>query len=142
MDVRRPHGVPIHDLKEIVAGAVGGQAVGRGVVAVEPVLALGVGAELATEVVGRLVVRVLEVVLAVGGRLPDVEDGVGNGLASQEVGDGAVHQADLALRVGVLDDGVAVLTEGGVGRPEGPEDGGGGGIDVALGDDLVGDLIY
>jgi hypothetical protein len=34
--------------------------------AVEPVLAVGVGAELAAQVVGGLVVRVLEVVLAVG----------------------------------------------------------------------------
>lgn len=141
VDVGGPHGVPVHELEELVRGAVGGQAVGRGVVAVEPVPALLVGAELGAEVVGSLVVRVLEIVLAVGRRLPDVEDGAGDGLAGQEVRDSAVHESDAAIKVGFLDDGAAELTEGSVGGPEGPEDGRGGGVDVAFRDDLVGDLV-
>lgn len=110
-------------------------------VAVEPILAVLVGLELAAQVVGRLVLRVLEVVLAVGAGLPDVEDGVGDGLAGQQVGDGAVHEGDAARGVGILDDGGAVVAEGGVGGPEGAEDGGRGRVDVALCHDFVGDFI-
>lgn len=113
----------IHKLEQIVGGAVSGQRVGGRVVAVEPVLAVLIGTELAAEVVWRLVVWVLEVVLAVGRGLPDVEDSAGNGLAGEKVSDGAVHLADLAVRGRVLDDGGAVVAEGGVGRPEGTEDG-------------------
>lgn len=141
VDVRRSHGMPVHELEQLVRRPISGQRVRRRVVAVEPVLPVLVGAELAAQVIGRLVVRVLEVVLPVGAGLPDIEDGVGDGLAGQQVGDGAVHQRHLAVLVGVLDDGIAVLAEGGVGRPEGAEDGGGGRVDVALSDDLVGDLI-
>lgn len=50
-------------------------------VAVKPVLAVLVGAELAAQVVRRLVLGVLEVVLAVGRGLPDIEDGAGDRLA-------------------------------------------------------------
>lgn len=114
----------VHELEKSVARAISWQRVSRGVVAVEPVAAVLVGAELAAEVVGGLVVRVLEIVLAVGAGLPDVEDGVGDGLAGDEVGDDAVHAADSALRVRVLDDGAAVITERSVGGPEGAEDGG------------------
>ena len=141
MDVGGAHGVAVHELEEVVGGPVGGQRVGSGVVAVEPVLAVLIGPELAAQVVGALVLGVLEVVAAVGAGLPDVEDGTGDRLARQQVGDGAVHLGDAALGVGVLDDGATVLAEGRVRRPEGAQDGGGGGVDVALGDDLVGDLI-
>jgi hypothetical protein len=34
-----------------------------------------------------------------------------------------VHQSNAAGGVGVLDDGAAVFAEGGVGRPEGAQDG-------------------
>src|SRR5690606_35382980 len=107
-----------------------------------PVLALVVGAELPAEIVGALVLRVLKVVLSVCRGLPDVEDGARNWLAGEEVGNSAVHQTDTPFRVRVLDDRGAELTEGGVGGPEGAEDGGGGGFDIALGDDLVGNLVY
>lgn len=142
VDVRGAHGVAVHHLQQLPAGAVLGQAVGGGVQAVEPVLAVLVGPELAPQVVGRLVLRVLEVVLAVGAGLPDVEHRPRDGLARQEVRDGAVHLAH-AARLGrrVDDDAAAQVAEGRVRRPEGAEDGGGGGVDVGLGDDLVGDLI-
>ncbi len=133
--------MPVHELQQRIARPVGGQRVGGGVVAVEPVLAVLVGAKLAAQVVGGLVVRVLEVVLAVGAGLPDVEDGVGDGLAGEEVGDGAVHAADLAAGGRVLDDGGAVVAEGGVGGPEGAEDGGGGRVNVAFCDDFVCDFV-
>lgn len=141
VNMSRSHRMTVQKLKELIRRPIRGQRVRRGVVAVQPVLALLVGPELAAQVVGLLVLGILEVVLAVGAGLPDVEDGAGDGLAGDEVGDGAVHEGDAALGVGVLDDGRAVVAEGGVGRPEGAEDGGGGGVDVAFGYDLVGDFV-
>ncbi len=141
VNVRRAHRVPVHERQQVVARPVSRQRVGRRVVAVEPVLAVLVGAELATQVVGCLCLRVLEVVLAVGAGLPDVEDGPGDGLARQQVRDGAVHLADAAARRRVLDDGGAVFPEGSIGRPEGAEDGRRGWVDVSLGDDFVGDFV-
>ena len=142
VDVGGTHGVAVHELEEGPRGTVGGERVGGGVKAVEPVLALLVGLELAAQVVGRLVLGVLEVVLAVGGSLPDVEDGVGDGLASGDITDDTVHLGDAAVgRDAILDDGAAVLAEGGVGGPEGSENGGRGGLETLLDDDLVGDLI-
>lgn len=123
VNVGRAHGVAIHHRQQLVRRTVGRQRVGSWVVAVEPIFAVLVSLELAAQVVGGLVLRVLEVVFAVGAGLPDVEDGVGDGLAGQQVCDGAVHQGDAALGVGVLDDGGAIVTEGSVGRPEGTQDG-------------------
>lgn len=141
VNVRRSHGVPVNSLEELVRRAVGGQGVGGGAQAVEAVLALVVGLELAAQVVVR-VRRVLEVVLAVAAGLPHVEGDVGDGLVGDEVADYAVHVCDLAL-VRVLDDGVAELAPGGVGRPEGAQDGGGGGRVVGVfGFDVVGDFGY
>lgn len=114
----------VHQGKKLVSRTVGRQRIGRRVVAVEPVLAVLVGCEFTTQVVGGLVLRVLEVVFAVGAGLPDVEDGAGDGLAGEEIGDGAVHLAHAALGVGVLDDGAAVVAEWRIRGPEGPEDGG------------------
>lgn len=142
VNVGGAHGVAVHEGEELPRGAVAGEGVGGGVEAVEPVLALLVGAELATEVVGGLVLGVLEVVLAVGGGLPDVEDGAGDGLAGDDVADHTVHLGDAAVGGNaVLEDLTTELTEGSVGGPEGAENGGGGRVELALGDDLVGDLI-
>jgi hypothetical protein len=72
--------------------------------------------------------------------LPHVEGDVGDGLVSDEIADNAVHVSDLAL-VLVLDDRVAKLAPGGVGGPEGTEDGGGGRLVFGVVDwDVVGDL--
>lgn len=59
---------------------IGGQRVGGRLVAVEPVLAILVCGELSPQVVWLLVLRVLEVVLSVGARLPDVDDSAGDAL--------------------------------------------------------------
>lgn len=123
MNVSRAHGVAIHQRQQLIGRTIGRQRVGSRVVAVEPVFAVLVGLELAAQVVGALVLGVLEVVFAVGAGLPDVEDGVRDGLAGEQIRDGAVHQSNAAGGVGVLDDGAAVFAEGGVGRPEGAQDG-------------------
>lgn len=140
VDVGRTHGRAVHEVEEDTGGTIGGERVRSGVVAVPVELALLVGAELAAKVVLTLV-GVLEVVLAVGGGLPDIEDGTDDGSASLHVLQDTVHVGDLSVGVGVLDDAVAKLTEGSVGRPEGAENDVGGGGDTVLGDDLVGDLI-
>lgn len=76
------------------------------------VLALLVGCELAPEVVGLLVLGVLEIVFSVGTRLPDVDDSAGNTLLCVEILDNTVHQRGLAVGVWVADDGVAEVAEG------------------------------
>lgn len=140
MDVSGSHGVAVDSLEECPGRTVDGERVGGGTKAVEPVLALLVGLELAAEVVVGLVVGVLEVVLAVAAGLPHVEGDVRNGLVGDEVADHTVHVCDLAF-VCVLDDGVAELTPGSIGRPEGTKDGGGGGVVVGVvGWDVVGDF--
>lgn len=140
VNVGRTHGRAVHEVEENTGGTVGGERVRSGVVAVPPELALLVGAELAAKVVLGLV-GVLEVVLAVGGGLPDVKNGTDDGSTSLHVLQNTVHEGDLSVGVGVLNDAVAELTEGSVGRPEGTENDVGGGGDTLLSDDLVGDLI-
>jgi hypothetical protein len=130
VDVRRSHGMPVNSLQELPRRTVFGERVGGGAEAVEAVLALVVGLELAAQVVVAEG-RVLEVVLAVTAGLPHVEGDVGDGLVGDEVADHAVHVGDLALVV-VLDDRVAELAPGGVGGPEGAEDGGGSGVVVGV----------
>lgn len=140
VDVSGTHGRAVHEVKEDTSGAVGRQGVGSGVVAVPVELSLLVGSELATEVVIGLL-GVLEIVLAVGRGLPDVEDGANDGLAGLHVFDDTVHEGDAAVGVGVLDDAVAKSAEGSIGRPEGAENDVGSGGDAILSNDLVGDLI-
>ena len=140
VDVGGTHGGAVHEAEEDTGGAVGGQRVGSGVVAVPVELSVLVGGELAAQVVFALG-GVLEIVLAVGGSLPDVEDGTGDRLAGLHIFNGTVHESDTTIGLGVLDNAVAESAEGGVGGPEGSEDNVGGGGDTVLGDDLVGDLI-
>lgn len=139
MDVSGSHGVPVNGLEELPGRTVFGERVGGGPEAVEPVLALVIGLELAAEVVvGEG--WVLEVVFAVAAGLPHVEGDIGDGLVGHEVADHTVHISDLAL-VGVLDDGIAELAPGSVGRPEGTEDGGRCGVVVGVVClDVVGDF--
>lgn len=142
VNMSRPHRMPIHQTQKSIRRPIRGQTVSRRMIAVEPVLAILIRPELAAKVVGSLVLGVLKVVFAIGASLPDIKDSTRNGLAGQEIGDSSVHLADTTGGVRIHDDAAAVLTERGVGRPEGAEDGGGGGIDVALGNDLVCDLIH
>ncbi len=109
-------------------------------VAVPVELALLIGAELAAEVVLALV-GVLEIVLAVRRGLPDVEDSALNGGTSFHICEHAVHVCDFAVGVGVLDDAVAEVAEGSVGRPEGAEDDVGGRRKALFGDDAVCDFV-
>ena len=68
-----------------------------GLEAVEVEVSVGVGAELSSEVVLGLVLRVMGVVLAVGAGLPHVEDGVGNSNVGVDVLDGAVEVGELSV---------------------------------------------
>lgn len=125
--------------QELISGTLNGKRVSRRPEAVEVVVPVLVGAELAAEVVGLLVLGVLEVVFSVRGRLPDIHDGVGDGFACVEVSDAAVHQAGATV-VRAAGDGVAVLTEGGVRAPEGAQDCGGCGASAAVCCHEVGDF--
>lgn len=112
-----------------------------GLQAVEPELALLVGLELAAQVVAALVLRVEGVVLAVGARLPHVEDGVGDAKPGVDVLDDAVEEGDLAVLGQVLHDRGAVVAEGCLGRPEGAQDGGRRRLEALVGDDFVVDFV-
>lgn len=89
----------------------------------------------------RLVLGVEDVVFAVRAGLPHVEDGVGDALVRLCIFDHAVEECEFAVRGHVLDDAGAEIAEGGFGRPEGAEDGGGGGHDALFGYDFVVDFI-
>lgn len=128
--MRGAEGVPVHQLQEDSRGSVSGQRVRGWMEDIEMIGAVGPSAELAAQVVGFLVVWVLEVVLAVRGGLPDVEDGVGDASFCNCVGDPAPHQGDPAI-VRAADDAIAQFAEGGVRAPEGPEDRGRGGYVIA-----------
>lgn len=131
MDVCGAEGVSIHGLEELASSAyklleraygleaeeqrtICGKRVCGWLVAVVVVLALLVGRELAPQVIGLLVLRVLKIVLSVGTRLPDVDDSTGNALLCVEILHNTVHERSLAIGVGVADDGVAEVTEWGV----------------------------
>ena len=116
----------VQKLQQNTSWSISWQRVSRWLQAVEPVLALLVGAELATEVVIGLVLWVLEIVLSVGGSLPEIKDSVWDWLLGLQVQDLTVHQSDLAVWSWVLDDGATELTERSAWRPEWAEDGGGG----------------
>ena len=135
------HGVPVDSLEKFVGRTVRGERVGGGPKAVKPVLSLIVGLELAAEVVV-CEHRVLEIVLAVAAGLPEIKSHVGNRFVGDQIADDAVHVGDLPLVI-VLNDGVAELAPGGVGGPEGAEDGGGCGVVVGVvGLDVVCDFSY
>lgn len=88
-----------------------------------------------------LVLRVEDVVLAVGAGLPHVEDGIGDACARFRVPYHAVEVGELAVCGHVLHDAGAVVAEWSVGGPEGAEDGGGGGGEVFLCYDFVVDFV-
>lgn len=108
---------------------------------VEVIATVIVGAELAAQVIGFLVLWVLEVVFAVRGGLPYVKDGVGDAPFCDDVGDTAAHQGDLSI-VRAADDGVAKFAERGVRAPEGSEDRGGSGRVISgFYDEFVADFV-
>ena len=121
VNMRRPHRRPIHQLQQLPRRPIPRQRIRRGPQAIKPIVAIGIRAELAPQVVGDLVLRVLEIVLAVGRRLPDIDDGVGDGFLGLGIGHGAVHERHLAL-MRAEDDRIAVLAEGSIGVPEWTQD--------------------
>jgi len=127
MDMGGTHGVAVEPTEHLSGGTVGGQRVCRRAQAVEVVLAVGVATELAAQVVVDLALWVLEVVLAVGRGLPDVDDGVGDALARLRVCDLAVGECDEPARGGAHYYAFAELAPWSVWTPEGTEDGGRGG---------------
>jgi hypothetical protein len=141
VNVRRAVRVTAHDSEELGGRTRGVYGVLGGLKAVEPELAVLVGAELSAKVVARLVLWVVGVVFTVGASLPHVENGIGDALACVNVADNAVEECELAILGHVLDNAGAVVAEGGLGRPEGAEDAGGCGSLAAIGDDLVVDLV-
>ena len=69
--------------------------------------------ELSPQIIIALVLWILEIVFAVRGCLPDIDDCTWDALAGDHVGDLAVHECWLTVGVGVLDDGTAEFAEGG-----------------------------
>lgn len=141
VDVGGPVRVAAHDAQQLRRRARGVNGVLGRLEAVEREATVGVGAELAAQVVARLVLRVVRVVLAVGARLPHVKDDVGDAGARLDVADDAVEVGQLAVGRHVLDDAGAEGAEGRLGRPKGSEDGGRGGDFAVCGLDLVVDFI-
>lgn len=131
----------VHQRKQLMSRTIRGERISRRMVAVEPILAILIGSKLATQVIGSLVLRVLEVVFAIGASLPDVKDSAGDRLSGKKISNGAVHLAHSAVGIGVLDDGAAVLAERSVGRPERSEDRRRSRVNVAFCNDFVGDFI-
>ena len=123
VDMCRTERVAVECPEKLASSAVHRQRVGGGLVAVVPVLAILICGKLAAQVVRLLVLRVLEVILAVGTRLPDVDNGVGNTLLGVEVANNAMHESLLAVGVWVGDDRVSKLAEWRVRRPERAKDG-------------------
>jgi len=126
VNMGRAHGGAVHEVEQHTGGTVGGQGVGSRVVAIPAELSLLIRLELSAEVVLGLG-GILEIVLSIGGGLPDIEDGAYDGGASLHVGEHAVHVGDLAIGIGVLDNAVAEGAERSVGRPKGAENDVGGG---------------
>lgn len=81
------------------------------------------------------------IVFAICRRLPHVEDSVGDSGMGVGVEDSSVEVCELSVGGHVLHDGGAEVAEGGVGGPEGAENGGGGGGEVVFGYDFVVDFV-
>jgi len=105
------------------------------------VFSLFIRCELAPQIVRLLVFWVLEVILPVCARLPDVDDCPWYTLFRVKVLDYAVHQRRLAVWMWTTNDGVPELAEGRVRRPERTEDRGRGRCLARLVDVLVCDLV-
>ena len=81
----------IQQLQQHTSRSIRRQAVRRRLQAIKVVFAIRICSELAAQVIICLVFGVLEIVFAVRGRLPDIDDGIGNTLSGQQVGDFSVH---------------------------------------------------
>lgn len=123
VDVRGTHWVTVKKLEELVCWTVLWERVGGWAETDESVLSLVVGLELSSQVVVALVVWVLEIVLSVGGCLPDVDAHIWKRLFGGHVGDDSVHECDKTAWRGVLDDRGVKFSPWCVGAPEWTENG-------------------
>lgn len=90
--------------------------------AVEIKATLGIRSKLAAQVVTGLVFRVKNVVFAVCGGLPHVENGIWDSLASVDVANRTVEVGELPIFGEFLNDRGTEIAEGSFGGPEGTED--------------------
>lgn len=115
MNMCRSHWMSIQQPQKHARRSISRQRIRRRLQNIKVVFAIRIRSELPTQVVISLVFWVLEIVFSVRGRLPDIDDGVGDSLAGEQVGDLTVHERGVAVGCGVLNDGAAELTEGCVG---------------------------
>lgn len=126
MDVGWAHRVTVEQVQKLVGWAVGGKRVGSWSQADEAVFTVGVGLELSSQVVVLLVLLVLEIVLSVGRRLPEVDCDVGDWLLGGHVTNDTVHECDLTARGWAVDDALLELSPWSIRAPEWTKNGGGG----------------
>lgn len=137
MNMRRSHRMSIQRTQQLITRSIRRQRISRWSQTIKPILSILIRLKLSSQIIRRLVIRILEIVFSIAARLPEVECDVWNGLLSGEITDYAMHVCYCAF-VLVLDYGVPEFAPGCVGRPEGTEDcGGGGGVVWVFGLDVV-----
>lgn len=130
-----------HHLQHIRTWAAGINGVFCWLQAIEVELAIGIGAELAPQVVPGLVLWVKNIVFAIGAGLPHVEDSVWNANSSINILDRSVEVGQLSVFGHILYTGSTELTERSLRRPERTEDRGGGWDAALRGDNFVVNFI-
>jgi len=140
VDVGRTHWVTVEKLEELIRWTIGWKRVGGWAKADKAVLAVLVGQELSTQVVVLLVLLVLEVVLAIGGGLPEVDKDVWNWLLGGHVLDNSVHVGDESTWSWAVDDALSKLPVWCIWRPEWSKNGRGSWGVTGLGGNVVGDF--
>jgi hypothetical protein len=96
------------------------------------IISIGIRRELSSQVVIRLVFRVLEIVFPVRRRLPDINYRAWDTFSSCKIRDFPVHESGMAVRSRVLDDRSAEFAERCIRGPEGAEDRGRGWVDAVF----------
>jgi hypothetical protein len=90
---------------------------------VKPIIPIGICLESSPQIPSHLL-GILLIIETIGGRLPDVYDGIVERFSGGAVGDSAVHVGYLVVFCAVDDDAGAVLAQWGVFAVEGAVDGG------------------
>ena len=112
------HWVAVEQLQQNTGWSVGWKRVCGWLKAVEPIFALLIRSELSTEVVIRLILWVLEIVLSIARRLPEVEYCVGDWLLRLQIHHLPVHQSNLSPRRWILNHTSTKFTERRSRRPK------------------------
>lgn len=110
--------MPAHYLDQISRGAGGVNGVLGWLQAVEPEFAVFIAAKFPPEIVTGLILRVEDIVLAVGAGLPHIEDGVRDALAGFSILNDTMEKRELPIFWHVLDDATAKVPEWGIRGPE------------------------